>query len=85
MAKPIKEATIRRIIHARSMKESMTGANAQTTYSQRTSRGTMVGSQLILREPKPRRKHHSRRNPRTKPTSFGKKQSQAREIIMNLC
>jgi hypothetical protein len=33
MAKPIKEAAIRRRIHAKSMKESMTGANAQTTHS----------------------------------------------------
>jgi hypothetical protein len=58
--------------HAKSMRESIPGANAQTINSPRTTRGTMVESQSTLREPKPRRKRLSRRNPRMKPTSFEK-------------
>jgi hypothetical protein len=60
----------------------MTKANAQTINSPRTSRGTMVESQSKLRKPTPKRKCCSRRNPRTKPTSFKKKESQARAITM---
>jgi hypothetical protein len=83
--RPIMEATISKPPnHAKSMRESIPGANAQTINSSRTTSGTMVESQSTLREPKPRRKRLSRRNPRTKPTSFEKRESQAREIIMTL-
>ncbi len=83
--RPIREATIsRKAIHVESTRESMTGANAQTISSPRTTRGTMVESLSILKELKPRRKLHLRRNPRTKPTSFEKRESQAWEIFMTL-
>jgi hypothetical protein len=44
----------------------------------------MVESQSKLRKPKPKKKRCSKRNPRTKPTSFKKKESQARTITMTL-
>ncbi len=71
---PIMEATISKPPnHAKSTRESILGANAQTINSPRTTRGTMVDSQSTLREPKPRRKCLSRRNPRMKRTSFEKR------------
>ncbi len=39
--------------HAKSTRESIPGANAQTINSPKTTRGTMVESQSTLREPKP--------------------------------
>jgi hypothetical protein len=82
---PIREATIsRKAIHAKSTRESMTRENAQTINSPRTTKRTMVESLSILKELKPRRKLHSRRIPRTKPTSFEKRESQAWEIFMTL-
>ncbi len=70
--------------HEKSTRESIPGVNAQTINSPRTTRGTMVESQSTLRKPKPRRKRLSRRNPRTKPTSFMKRECQARDIIKTL-
>jgi hypothetical protein len=85
MERPVREATIsRKAIHVESTRESMTGANAQTINSPRTLRGTMVESLSILKELKQRRKLHSRRNPRTKPTSFKKRESQAWENFRTL-